>query len=57
MTSLSLDIFVRGGWQAFGRGFWPFVAINCADWGTSMAVYASILEYYGGGTMGAAIKE
>ena len=30
----------------------PFLAIALADWGTSMTIYTSVLEYYGGGTMG-----
>ena len=52
MGSLSSMLWAQGGWSAFRKGFAPFLAINVADWGTSMAVYATVLEHYGGGSMG-----
>ena len=44
----------RAGARAFFKGYLPFMAINSAKWSSSMAVYATAYEHYGGGSMGAA---
>ena len=48
------DVFAKGGARAFFKGYLPFMAINSAKWSSSMAVYATAYEHYGGGSMGAA---
>lgn len=55
MTAVARDIFVTSGVGGFFKGFFPFMAINSFKWSSSMAVYATAYEHYGGGSMGAAV--
>ena len=45
---IARDIFAASGVRGFFKGYHPFVAINSGKWSSSMAVYATAYDYYGG---------
>ena len=46
---------VQRGVAGFFKGYFPFMAINSAKWSSSMAVYATAYEFWGGGSMGGVV--
>jgi len=55
VPAIAKGIYAAGGASAFFKGYLPFMAINSAKWGSSMAVYGTAFEHYGGGSMGGAV--
>ena len=55
VAAVAKDIYVIGGLKAFFKGYVPFMTINSFKWGSSMAVYGTAYEYYGGGSMGGVV--
>jgi len=45
---IARDIFAASGVRGFFKGYLPFMAINSGKWSSSMAVYATAYDYYGG---------
>jgi len=48
-------VCVQRGVAGFFKGYFPFMAINSAKWSSSMAVYATAYEFWGGGSMGGVV--
>lgn len=48
VSRVARDIFATSGVSGFYKGFLPFMAINSGKWSSSMAVYATAYDHYGG---------
>jgi len=47
MRTMSKTLFREGGAASFGKGYLPFLTLNSIKWTASMAVYATVREFYG----------